>query len=669
MGSPEKCPGSGWEPNAAYSRLITMRRRGKVALGGGMVSAAAVGWMVAAGVFATTATLVVSDPLAPPAQAEADALTPFEGCSELLDWYVSHGVKDVGPYGWGGMVYPTDGFVTRDLAGGPVPLAAEGEVPGSATGTNTQEQSVDEPDIAKTNGTLVVRVADGDRAVALVDVSGAEPRTVGTYRLPADGYNAQLLLVGDRVLVTQQVDGGYYGGGFRGGPAIEDRSMPFPYPGNEGSVRVLDLDIADPSDPTLVRKDVYSGTLTSARQYGDTVRLVTTTGRPQLDWVTPTDELTEKEATRRNQALVRATTIEDWLPSVRGDGPSTPLLDCEDVFHPEAWSGAETVAVSTYAMADPGQRNAVGITATGQVVYSSGTRLYVASTEWELAEVRPLDTPSDSDPSGRIAVGPPEVTTHLHAFALEDTATSYVGSGHVDGMLRDRWSLDEHDGRLRVAWSTADRRGRTNNGITVLAERDGVLVPTGTVTDLGRDENIQSVRWFDDLAIMVTFRQIDPLYTIDLTDQDNPRTLGELKIPGFSGYLHPVGDDLLLGLGVDATTTGRSLGAQAAVFDISDLRKPVRVSTAGFGAETALTAIDDPRGFTWLAGSRTGVTPVADWRTGRPTLKALEVSPGGQLRTRTLADLNLDWQSRTLELPGGRIAVLDLDRVRLITID
>lgn len=626
-----------------------------------MASAAVAGWLVAAGIFATTATLVVTDPLAPPARAE-DALTSFEGCAELLDWYVSHGVKDVGPYGWDGpypIAYAAEGFATRDQA-------ATGSATDSATGTNTQEQDVDEPDVAKTNGTLVVRVTDNDRTVSVIDVTGSEPRTLGRYRLPADGFNAELLLVGDRVLVTQQVydrSQVYHHYDRRdGGPSTSDMAMP--YPDAEGSVRVVDLDISDPTTPKLVRTDVYSGTLTSARQYGETIRLVTATGRPQLDWVTPTDRITEKQATGRNRALVRATTIEDWLPTVRNAGGTTSLLDCEDVFHPKAWSGAETVTVSTYAVNDPGQRNAVGVTATGQIVYSSGNRLYVASTEMQFAEPRPLDTTSSS----RVAVGPSEVTTNLHAFALDGTSTSYVGSGHVDGSLRDRWSLDEYDGRLRVAWTTADRRGRTDNGITILAERNGALVPTGTVTGLGRNENIQSVRWFDDLAIVVTFRQIDPLYTIDLTDADDPKELGELKIPGFSGYLHPIGGNLLLGLGVNATTSGRTLGAQAAVFDISDLRKPVRLSVAGFGPETALIAVDDPRGFTWLEGARTGVTPVADWRTGRPTLTALEVSSGGQLRTRTVASLNQDWQSRTLELPGGRIAVLDLDRVRLIRI-
>ena len=117
----------------------------------------------------------------------------------------------------------------------------------------------------------------------------------------------------------------------------------------------------------------------------------------------------------------------------------------------------------------------------------------------------------------------------------------------------------------------------------VLDERDGRLVETGRVDGLGQGETIQSVRWFGDLAIVVTFRQTDPLYTVDLSDPDRPRVVGALKIPGFSSYLHPVGGDLLVGVGHDATTTGADLGAQAATFDLRDLADVRRVDTLGFG--------------------------------------------------------------------------------------
>jgi uncharacterized secreted protein with C-terminal beta-propeller domain len=277
----------------------------------------------------------------------------------------------------------------------------------------------------------------------------------------------------------------------------------------------------------------------------------------------------------------------------------------------------------------------------------------------------------------RMPVRPADVTTHLHAFALDGSRTTYVGSGHVDGSVRDRWSLDEHDGRLRVAWtvdgsrritdSNGESRPTTRNGITIFSERDGALVPTGSIGGLGIDENIQSVRWFDDLAVLVTFRQMDPLYTIDLADQDHPREIGRLKIPGYSGYLHPIGDDLLLGLGVDATDEGRNLGAQAAVFDIGDLTDPRRVSHQAFGLYSSMPALDDPREFTWLPDRRTGLTTVTGWDGDHNRLVALRVSPTGALSAHDVAT-DVGWNVRTLPLDDGRVALVDEAGVRVLTV-
>ena len=91
------------------------------------------------------------------------------------------------------------------------------------------------------------------------------------------------------------------------------------------------------------------------------------------------------------------------------------------------------------------------------------------------------------------------------------------------------------------------------------------------------------MRFVGDIGYVVTFRQIDPLYTIDLSTPERPRVLGELKIPGYSAYLHPIGDDLLLGIGQDATEEGRPTGTQVSVFDVSDLRRPTRLHRLALG--------------------------------------------------------------------------------------
>jgi uncharacterized secreted protein with C-terminal beta-propeller domain len=216
---------------------------------------------------------------------------------------------------------------------------------------------------------------------------------------------------------------------------------------------------------------------------------------------------------------------------------------------------------------------------------------------------------------------------------------------------------------LRVAWTREhwNKRGveHVRNGLTTFAERNGRLVPQGEVNDLGIGENLQSVRWFDDLAVLVTFRQMDPLYTVDLRDPAHPRTLGALKIPGYSGYLHPIGDDRLLGLGVAASTSGERLGTQAAVFDISDLTHPRQTGRVDLGTNTDLPVLSEPRVFTWLP-SGTGLTTVTDWD-GHAELVALKVGPAGGITSTTVVRDLQGWQTRTLPLPGGRVAVADED--------
>jgi hypothetical protein len=428
------------------------------------------------------------------------------------------------------------------------------------------------------------------------------------------------------------------------------------------TTRVLDVDISDPTNPMILSADVYSGSLLAARQYGDTVRLVTSTTRPDLAWVHPDKHRTQEQATLLNRELLQSTNISQWLPSVVSGGRRSTLTDCKDVLHPADFSGSTTTAVVTFGIGQDDRRTAVGITASGNEVYSSPTRLYIASSEF-------------NGESGVKFAGPASVqgnATWIHSFDVSGASTtSYVGSGIVDGALKDRWSLDEYAGRLRVAWTRIGKHGHPHNGITIFAEANGTLKPTATIGGLGTNENLQAVRWFDHLAVLVTYRQIDPLYTIDLTNQDHPKLLGVLKIPGYSGYLHPISDHLLLGLGT-RVLHGETYGAQAAVFDVSDLRHPIQVSKVSFGPYTNLPAIDDPYTFTWDPSASVALTPVQNWNGagqngGGARLVSLHVSPAGQLVPRTVVGLNDGWAARTFVLPDGRLAVLDGHRVRLVS--
>ncbi len=602
----------------------------KAALGGGLISTLAFGGMVAAGVLATSATIVLTDPTTP--AANATDLVPFKNCDSLRDWYVDHALDQVGPWGWGGRNIPMmaeDQAARESLDSAPSDSGAGKAVVNGDTGTNTQEADVDEPDVAKTDGRIVVRLQDG-RALVVTDVTGSEPREIANWRLPDAAYADGLLLVGDHVLLSN-------------GARMMGREGFMP----QGADRteLYDIDLSDPANPHLAQTSTAAGHQVSMRQYGDTVRLVTSVGLPALPFRQPQGALSEAQAEQRNREIVRSSSIEDWIPG----------LDCSEVYHPREWSGNETVTVTTFRPGSIDDATKVAVTGAGSEVYSSSDRLYVTSTEWNNVGPVMFDGP-DTITRSDIVQPDMKTRTHIHAFALDGDATRYVASGVVDGRVRDRWSLDEYDGHLRVAVAWPSRSGATGeNGVVVLDEKDGRLEQVGQLAGLGVDEEIQSVRWFDDLAVVVTFRQMDPLYTIDLSDPNRPRRLGELKIPGFSAYLHPIGDDRLLGLGSDATTEGQNLGAQAAVFDISDTSRARQVGKKTFGYNTWFEAVEDPHAFTWLPDAQSAITNLQGQTGSGPVL--LQVSPDGSVSSRDLPSVG-GWGQRALPLDDNRVALV-----------
>jgi hypothetical protein len=597
--------------------------------------------------------------------AAADELHAFDDCEELRQWYVDQALPQVGPFGLGGGPVPAMALAERSAASpslGPTAAADAGTDPSGAvgssgTGTNTQEADVDESDIAKTDGSVVVGVSG--RQLVVTDVTGARPVEVSRTTLPGPALDApELLLRDDRVLVV--------------GDEVVTTSYPFGDVGRsflptrpvDTRAHILSVDLADPGSPRVTGNRAVDGGAISTREYADgTVRIVVTTGYPPLDFVHPNRDRTARQATRRNKEIVRSAPVSAWLPGIRDDGAhKRPLVGCSDVRHPRQPSGFGTISVLTFPFDESGSPETTAVTAAGDLVYSSARRLYVATTAGG-----PVAIPLDS--GGSRAVVPHVPTTDVHAFALDGDRTTYTASGSFRGTVKDRWSFSEYDGRLRVAAQLGTFDRPVDNGVLVLEERDGRLVETGRVHGLGKNETIQSVRWFGDLAIVVTFRQTDPLYTVDLSDPDRPEVVGALKIPGFSSYLHPVGGDVLVGIGHDASATGSDLGAQAATFDLRDLADVRRVDTYGFGPQTDVSAGWDPRTFSYLPERRTLVTPVQDWGSSRSRFVALRVGPDGSLaQTASWVTRRYAGESvRTLPLGDGRIALVG-DAVRLLDV-
>jgi len=251
----------------------------------------------------------------------------------------------------------------------------------------------------------------------------------------------------------------------------------------------------------------------------------------------------------------------------------------------------------------------------------------------------------------------------VHRIELTGDGTRYSGSGSVPGEVLDQYSLSERNGDLRIVTTTTDPVPTTSDPVPTTATDpapapdmtsgpigilpappvtaapptegrltvlrpgpDGTLAEVGHVDDLGLGERVQSVRFTGDTAYVVTFRQVDPLFAIDVSDPTAPRVLGELKIPGFSEYLHPLGDGLLLGVGVDADDRGVTTGAKVSLFDVSDPARPVETSVLSY-PDASSRLRGDPLAFTWDPLRRTASFPMDRYAIGRVDCAAVPAEP------------------------------------------
>ncbi len=578
-------------------------------------------------------------------------LRPATSCDALLRWYVDRGVERVTPWGWDvARIYTLEDAAAAPgparTAAAPAPSAASA----SGTGTNVQEAGVDEPDIVKTDGRLLVRVSDGS-GLEVYDVSGASPVLLGTMRL-GGVESPELLLAGDRVVVVGRT--------------------PYVAPGRVGQgTEVLVVSIADPAAPSVVRRSTYDSAYVTARQHGDVVRLVVSAGLPQLDFAQPGTFRSEGTTQARNRAVVRASTIDDWLPHVTtldaaGSTTTSRAADCDDVAIPAADAGLGTVAVVGFDVASPEATDVTAVTTPSETVYVSADHLYLASSAYRFGwETCCWDVPQPRSSSESSIPSPvsDEGTTYLYGFDLDGTATTYAASGSVVGSIDDRWSMDESGDVLRVAVGPTTFPGSANSVVT-LGRSGSDLVELGRVGGLGVGEQIKAMRWFDGLAVMVTFRQTDPFYAIDLSDPAAPRLLGELKIPGYSSYLHPLGDHRMIGIGSAADpVTGAVTGAKASLFDVHDVTAPRELDAVTYPAGTTAQAELDPRQFTWLPDRRTALTVISggyDGRTGY--VSVLHVDDSVMTDRLVPIDFGVSITGvRLVPLPDGRVVMVGGD--------
>ncbi|HWP06268.1 MAG TPA: beta-propeller domain-containing protein [Polyangiaceae bacterium] len=459
----------------------------------------------------------------------------------------------------------------------------------AASGTNNQISGVDEADIVKNDGRYVYLALNG----ALRILEALRPRALSVTPLP--GRVKDLFIDGDRAVV-------YTSDGGDGSPSCT-YGYDCRFVGDGSSTRILVFDVRERSAPRLMRSIELSGSLITARRIGHAVHTVVSdrdSATPDYaTWPEGLERCGVKEAyvkrrltqlARENAAKIRA---QSWFPTLRDGGTEQKLCD-------RALAGAiddgdaYTSLISFDATNDRTPPVTVTLKTRPGAVFASTDALYLTATHQRAARAplrrgrhwydfyRSVDEVSD---------------VHKFRIGQQPAETHYVGSGVVPGHVLNQFSMDQYYGYLRIATT----RGRvpnpnTSSVVSTLAESaEGNLVRVGAIENIAPGEDIRSVRFDEDRGYVVTFKKTDPLFVLDLSSPDRPRILGELKIPGFSTYMHRLDPSHLLSIGFDADDRGRFAffdGLLLQLFDVSTPTDPKllfreRIGTRGSSSEAA----------------------------------------------------------------------------------
>ncbi|MCA9244434.1 MAG: beta-propeller domain-containing protein [Phycisphaerales bacterium] len=548
--------------------------------------------------------LIAGCPFAPPGDSPnpfdtGDArLQRFTSADELLSFFKNQASRTISTnarnsffYGFFGQAEATNDLATPAAAGGdsaPTDNSAS-DGGGSFTTTNIQEIGVDESDVVKTDGANFYMVRG--KTLHIVKATPIE-EMAEIAMLELDDRIESIYLKGDRLYALSQT----YGAADDYALAADIAIWPPYY--RSSAAKVYEIDIADPTKPEVVETVEIDGSLVTSRLVNERLLLVLA--------ITPTLPTT--------QSGIDGLTLEDILPKARMSGGDEAIaIDWPDWFRPGHPDGYYMTAVMSLDLADITKvEQSVAVMASAGTIYASPDALYLT------------DTAYDENDNYR-------ETTTIHKFAFDDNGVAdYEATGSVPGRLLNQFSLGEFEGVLRVATSIqpsfffgddvvligngtvgvgvdvaepvpVDARAQSTNtteptnAIFTLGADGDELKTLGSIMDIAPGEQIYSARFLGTRGFLVTFKQIDPLFTVDLADPENPKLVGELKIPGFSEYLHPLGENYLIGVGQATETApwGGTImsGIQLSLFDISDFANPKALDQITIGGRGSYTDV------------------------------------------------------------------------------
>lgn len=478
--------------------------------------------------------------------------------------------------------YEEKGMMLTDSVA-PAAGASSAEAPHSTT--NVQVAGVDEADIVKNDGRYIYAISG--RTVFIIDAYPAESaRVVARIELTEGASPQEMFVLADRLVVVA-------GGGYNPAPKRDDAEAPR---GETTTIAVYDIE--DRAKPQLARTIEYEGSYSTARMIGGDVHVVLTTSPYYILYDEKKDGLEARYIIPRYRETRGGREPGEFAPAA-----GYQEIDSVD---PEKFSSFLSVVSFSVDGGDAGLEKQV-IAGYAESVYASLENLYVVSAEYQYGGDY---IPQSGGGSGK---------TTIYKFRFSGPSAKFVTAAQVPGTVLNQFSMDESDGFFRIATTAGQvsREGSESTSNVYVLDRG--LKITGKLEGLAPGERIYSARFLGKRAYLVTFKKVDPLFVLDLSDPAAPRVLGELKIPGYSDYLHPYDENHVIGVGkntVEAApeeggTFAWYQGMKIALFDVTDVANPREMHKVEIGDRgTDSYALNDHKAFLFDRERNLLVVPV-----------------------------------------------------------
>jgi Beta propeller domain len=556
-------------------------------------------------------------------QAETTQLVQYDSCSALERDLKASLIRET----WASIERANDwrGGGVEDSAGngtGASPPSSDRQEGKDYSGTNNQEAGVDEADSVKTDGFNIYAINGNRLHIFGVPQFGMlTPLSVTQI----EGHPRELLLhkEANRLVVFSFVNAAALPAGHPLRAKLGHDSRGSWYWRVPSVSKVTVLDITNRSAPRVDREFYLEGNYQTARRIDTTIRMASyaSIDREELwnwydDYQRHGEDYTKDVVARRINALSLADLIPQiYVRAAGGELVSNSLSSesCRSFFRPTDSHARGVSSILSFNL------GSAALTWDADHVISNYATFYASKDALVLAE-----TAHDwwwywwwQDDEDQL---------NVHAFDISHPGvTAYLGSGRIRGQLTNQFAIDEEQGAIRLAttsdqwwrwWVRGDQRPQSENHVWVL-ERDGAQLKTvGHIGGIARGEHLTAVRFLGDKGYLTTFRQIDPLYTVDLTDRRNPQIVGELKVPGFSTYLHPLDATHLLSIGVGGDGNGANWRTTISMFDVTSLANPTVKSVVPIEADIGWgwsEALYEHKAFNYFAPKKLLAVPQSNY--------------------------------------------------------